>query len=65
MLARLWQRVPATARRVAAHEWVLLFVLLALTDRYFWLMDDAFIYFRYGVGVDSSSSTSTWSIATG
>jgi len=29
------------------HEWLLLGVLLALTDHYRWLMDDAFIYFRY------------------
>jgi hypothetical protein len=29
------------------HEWLLLATLLYLTDRYRWLMDDAFIYFRY------------------
>lgn len=36
-----WLRVPAP------HEWLLLIVLAALTQRYFWLMDDAFVYFRY------------------
>lgn len=34
-------------RSVAWHEWLLLAVLVALTDHYRWLMDDAFIYFRY------------------
>jgi hypothetical protein len=29
------------------HEWVLLALLLFMTRHYFWLMDDAFIYFRY------------------
>ncbi|HKU40048.1 MAG TPA: hypothetical protein VJR89_17935 [Polyangiales bacterium] len=41
----------ASARRMLgvprAHEWALLAVLVFLTDRYRWLMDDAFIYFRY------------------
>jgi hypothetical protein len=30
-----------------AHEWGLLAVLVFFTDRYRWMMDDAFIYFRY------------------
>ena len=30
-----------------AHEWGLLGLLVFMTDRYRWLMDDAFIYFRY------------------
>ena len=34
-------------RAPAPHEWLLLGVLLVATDRYRWLMDDAFIYFRY------------------
>lgn len=29
------------------HEWLLLAVLLCVTDRYRWMMDDAFVYFRY------------------
>jgi hypothetical protein len=28
-------------------EWLLIAALVALTHHYFWLMDDAFIYFRY------------------
>lgn len=34
-------------RAPAPHEWLLLGVMLVATDRYRWLMDDAFIYFRY------------------
>ena len=34
-------------RAVALHEWLLLSALLWFADRYFWLMDDSFIYFRY------------------
>lgn len=30
-----------------AHEWLLLAVLVFFTDRYRWMMDDAFVYFRY------------------
>jgi arabinofuranosyltransferase len=42
-----------TLRKLASrgprpHEWLLLGVLLWMTDRYRWLMDDPFIYFRYG-----------------
>jgi hypothetical protein len=41
----------AALRRVVsfprAHEWGLLGLLVFMTDRYRWLMDDAFIYFRY------------------
>jgi hypothetical protein len=29
------------------HEWLLLAVLVFFTDRYRWMMDDAFVYFRY------------------
>lgn len=34
-------------RSVRPHEYLLLAVLLFVTDRYRWMMDDAFIYFRY------------------
>jgi hypothetical protein len=38
------RRVLETPR---AHEWALLATLILFTDRYRWMMDDAFIYFRY------------------
>jgi hypothetical protein len=44
MLRRWWL---THARRVTPLEWVLTAIMLTLTYRYFWLMDDAFIYFRY------------------
>jgi hypothetical protein len=34
-------RIPRT------HEWCLLALLVLMTDRYRWMMDDAFVYFRY------------------
>ncbi len=41
-------RRGARALRVpSALEWLLLVVGLGLTWRYFWFMDDAFVYFRY------------------
>jgi hypothetical protein len=41
------RRVLEMLRVPAPHEWLLLLVLAVLTQRYFWLMDDAFVYFRY------------------
>jgi hypothetical protein len=35
------------SRGPALHEWLLLALLVWMTDHYRWLMDDAFIYFRY------------------
>jgi hypothetical protein len=46
-VARLARRAGELLRVPAPHEWLLLVILLAMTQRYFWLMDDAFIYFRY------------------
>jgi hypothetical protein len=44
-------RLILTARKSilwpTPHEWFLIVVLLFFTDRYRWMMDDAFIYFRY------------------
>jgi hypothetical protein len=34
-------------KHASASEWLLTLILLAFTWHYFWLMDDAFIYFRY------------------
>jgi len=36
-----WVRLPCL------HEWLLIAVLLGMTHRYLWLMDDSFVYFRY------------------
>ncbi|MFI5307001.1 MAG: hypothetical protein ACHQ53_06605 [Polyangiales bacterium] len=36
-----------TITRPATREWLLLVAMLVIVWRYFWLMDDAFIYFRY------------------
>lgn len=44
------QRFAAVGRVLRiprAHEWCSLALLVFLTDRYRWMMDDAFIYFRY------------------
>jgi signal transduction histidine kinase len=41
------ERMRSALRVVQPHEWLLLVLLLFITDRYRWLMDDAFIYFRY------------------
>ncbi len=42
-----FEAVRAVLRAVRPHEWGLLAALLVVTDRYRWMMDDAFIYFRY------------------
>lgn len=43
-----WQAaVLRVLRFPQPHEWVLLAVLVFFTDRYRWMMDDAFVYFRY------------------
>jgi hypothetical protein len=39
--------VAAGLTRPSALEWLLILVMLGLVWRYFWVMDDAFIYFRY------------------
>ncbi|MCA9641903.1 MAG: hypothetical protein KC492_14455, partial [Myxococcales bacterium] len=44
---RLRQRLGALIRVPTPLEWLLLFAGLTLTWRYFWFMDDAFVYFRY------------------
>ncbi|MCA9626061.1 MAG: hypothetical protein KC766_00275 [Myxococcales bacterium] len=45
--ARLRARLLELLRVPTPLEWLLLFAGLALTWRYFWFMDDAFVYFRY------------------
>lgn len=39
--------IPSALRVPSALEWALLLLGLGLTWRYFWFMDDAFVYFRY------------------
>lgn len=47
MLANLKSAALRYLRFPKPHEWLLLATLLFFTDRYRWMMDDAFIYFRY------------------
>ena len=46
-IANLRSRIGGVLRGPTLLEWLLLCVGLALTWRYFWFMDDAFVYFRY------------------
>jgi len=47
MRERLIAAVLRVLRFPRPHEWLLLAVLVFFTDRYRWMMDDAFVYFRY------------------